>query len=355
MALEKEREDLCSVLARHSDMKQRQSNMEFLRIVSMMMVLMVHFVGATFGLPTPEELTQGVSWPVLAKVFLESASIIGVNCFVLISGYFGIRASWRGLLNFTWQCVFASLLVYVVSLSVEPFSAQGLLEAFRVYSATDLWFVPAYLVLYLLSPLINGGLASMSDRQIAYLLAALVFVNVYLGWMCGGKVNPYGYNEMQMLFLYISGYAIKRNLDWLKEVGTWMWLVLYAVAVTCVSACAFVMSSRQTFAYNSPFVFMASVSFFLIFAVRNPFYSRALNRVASSAFMVYLIHKSPFVWRYLRQWLHSFADGYDLWAFLCLSAALFVGVFTVGVVIDKLRLHLTSLVLRALGKLKMQS
>lgn len=32
-------------------MKQRNSAIEMLRILSMMMVLMVHFVGATFGLP----------------------------------------------------------------------------------------------------------------------------------------------------------------------------------------------------------------------------------------------------------------------------------------------------------------
>ena len=37
-------------------MKKRDSSLELLRIVSMLMVLTVHFVGAAFGLPTPEEL-----------------------------------------------------------------------------------------------------------------------------------------------------------------------------------------------------------------------------------------------------------------------------------------------------------
>lgn len=71
-------------------MKQRNSAIEMLRILSMMMVLMVHFVGATFGLPTREQLyalDSGVLW----KDVLESLSIVGVNCFVLISGYYGIR------------------------------------------------------------------------------------------------------------------------------------------------------------------------------------------------------------------------------------------------------------------------
>lgn len=81
-------------------MKQRNSAIEMLRILSMMMVLMVHFVGATFGLPTREQLyalDSGVLW----KDVLESLSIVGVNCFVLISGYYGIKATRRRLLDFT--------------------------------------------------------------------------------------------------------------------------------------------------------------------------------------------------------------------------------------------------------------
>lgn len=81
-------------------MKQRNSAIEMLRILSMMMVLMVHFVGATFGLPTREQLyalDSGDLW----KDVLESLSIVGVNCFVLISGYYGIKATRRRLLDFT--------------------------------------------------------------------------------------------------------------------------------------------------------------------------------------------------------------------------------------------------------------
>ena len=43
-------------------MKQRNSAIEMLRILSMMMVLMVHFVGATFGLPTREQLYAFGFW-----------------------------------------------------------------------------------------------------------------------------------------------------------------------------------------------------------------------------------------------------------------------------------------------------
>ena len=54
-------------------MKQRNSAIEMLRILSMMMVLMVHFVGATFGLPTREQLyalDSGVLWKDVLELLL---------------------------------------------------------------------------------------------------------------------------------------------------------------------------------------------------------------------------------------------------------------------------------------------
>ena len=50
-------------------------------------------------------------------------------------------------------------------------------EAVMIYSKTDLWFVPAYLALYLLSPVLNG-VRSLTDRQWVLVLSGLQFVKV---------------------------------------------------------------------------------------------------------------------------------------------------------------------------------
>lgn len=169
-------------------MKQRNSAIEMLRILSMMMVLMVHFVGATFGLPTREQLyalDSGVLW----KDVLESLSIVGVNCFVLISGYYGIKTTRRRLLDFTLWCLFASLLAYACRCVEAGCLADGFVGALLVYSKTDLWFVPAYLALFLLSPLLNAGLERLDGRRLHLMLLALIFINVYLGWFHKGGIN----------------------------------------------------------------------------------------------------------------------------------------------------------------------
>lgn len=312
------------------------SNIELLRIVSMAMVLAVHFTGAAFGLPSPDDLSSPTAM-MLGKNVVETLTIVGVNCFILISGFFGIRATWKGLLGFTFTCLFASAVVFMLYCVESGFSWVFLWESVCIYSCTDLWFVPAYLVLYLLSPVLNAGLKSLDRRKLFLFLGGLLFVNVYLGWMRGGKVNPYGYNEMQMILMYSIGWLLRRELPTLSTISVKGWIAVYLVCSAGTFFTAFFLPSRETFAYNAPFVIMASVSFFLIFAVMRPFHSKAVNWVASSAFMVYLLHKPPFIWNKLRGYLNMFYDDYSYPVFLLCVAGLFVGVFAVSILVDKMR------------------
>ena len=314
----------------------RLSNIELLRIVSMAMVLAVHFAGAAFGLPSPDDLASPTAM-MLGKNAVESLAIVGVNCFILISGFFGIRASWKGLANFTFTCLFASVVVFMLYCVENGFSWSFLFESLCVYSSTDLWFVPSYLVLYLLSPVLNAGLKSLDRRKLCLFIAGLVFINVYLGWLRGGKVNSYGYNEMQMIFIYSIGRLLRRELPVLSSMSAKWWGIVFLICSAGTFLTAFFLPSREAFAYNAPFVVMASVSFFLMFAVMRPFHSMAVNWVASSAFMVYLLHKPPFIWNKLRGYLNMFYDDYSYPVFLLCVAGLFVGVFAVSILVDKMR------------------
>lgn len=212
--------------------------------------------------------------------------------------------------------------------------ACGFLASLQVYSATDLWFVPAYLALYLLSPVLNRGLEALSGRQLHLFLAGLLFLNVYLGWLADGKINLTGYNVMQMILMYSAGFYIRFNRRRFRLPSVF-WLCGYAVATALIFLSAFY--SEKAFAYNSPFVLFSSVCLFLAFARMSPFCSVAVNRVASSAFMVYLLHKSPFVWLKLKNTLLGFDAAYSGFAFVGACVLLFAGVFIVSILVDKVR------------------
>jgi surface polysaccharide O-acyltransferase-like enzyme len=93
----------------------RQSNFELLRILAMFLVIVIHADFLSTGLPSPENYYA--DWlPVTTKVLFESISIVCVNVFILISGWFGIRSSVKSFSQFAFQCLFFYVGLYMLFL-----------------------------------------------------------------------------------------------------------------------------------------------------------------------------------------------------------------------------------------------
>lgn len=321
-------------------MDKRQSNIELLRIISMLFILVVHFDGAALGLPIIMQKSDLYNLGTISKEAIEAISIIGVNCFVLISGYFGIRFSFKGLLSFTLWCLFYSVGIYigVALIAPESFSVEGFINSFLIFSHTDLWFVPSYLGLYLLCPILNKGIENITKYQFQWTVVAIIFLNVYLGWWQDGKINPTGYNVMQMIMVYIIGryiglYGIKALK---KRQHIIMWYVIFT---SFIFTSAFFLQSTKAFAYNSPFVLGASVCFFLIFTTFE-LKNKMINYIASSAFAVYLIHKYPPIWGTLKKIIMDWASSLGYLEFTLYCILLIIATYTICIAIDKLRIYI---------------
>jgi Acyltransferase family. len=146
-----------------AQVKGRDSNMELLRIISMIFIVILHFNGFGFKYLThlPSFFSQ------IQFVFLsafESVFIIGVNLFVLISGYYGIKLSIKSIYNIFFTCLFYSVLIYMVKyvLLGDYGTLKDLIKAFLPISK-QWWFITIYFCLMLISPLLNAILRKISD------------------------------------------------------------------------------------------------------------------------------------------------------------------------------------------------
>ena len=142
----------------------RQSNFELLRITAMMLVLIVHADYWSLGVPR-FDMAASHGANVFARVLFEMLSVVCVNVFVMISGWFGIKASVRGYANFAFQCLYFMLGIYLVML----FAGQTqfcLREMARCLFGS--WFIQAYTVLYIISPVLNAYVRAASRRQLCY-------------------------------------------------------------------------------------------------------------------------------------------------------------------------------------------
>ena len=136
--------------------KQRMANMELLRIIAMAMVIMLHYLSKGNLLPgmAGEIETNGyVAW------VMETFSIVAVNVYMLISGYFlvGGRFKCSRLVQLLCQILFYSLLIPVVLvalgiLNVQDITIYQLLHYIFPTQMEHYWFITAYVIMYLLSP-----------------------------------------------------------------------------------------------------------------------------------------------------------------------------------------------------------
>lgn len=320
----------------------RLSNMELLRIVSMLMVLAVHLDGASIGLPKPAGEITGMSARDWYRLSVESVTIVGVNCFVLISGYFGINARWKSFLRLTATCLFYSVGIYLVMAATGniTWSWAKFGESFLVYTHNDLWFISAYLLLFILSPLLNAASGSMPKNRFTGTLLAFLIFTLYAGWGWHESFNQNGYTAMQLILVYLIGRYIRLYIP--QGIPSRMkCLAFYAVFTILILVQSLFCPNIWAFAYNSPFVLGASVSLFLLFRTFS-FHNRTVNIFAASAFSVYLIHKNPLVWIHLKQWTSDMWQSLSLGQFALIATAAVLAIYAACTIVDRIRILLTS-------------
>lgn len=98
-----------------SNVKIQESSIELFRIISMLLVLIVHLNGWYLGDLDSNKVydrISGINFKELYRFIVESASVVCVNCFILISGYFSIRPNFKSLYRLFTQILFFYVLAY---------------------------------------------------------------------------------------------------------------------------------------------------------------------------------------------------------------------------------------------------
>lgn len=85
--------------------KERLSNIELARVISMFFILIIHANMVSLSRPTQSDLNQDVL-STLVRYLIESIGIISVNVFVLISGWFTVKSRKESILSFLYQVIF---------------------------------------------------------------------------------------------------------------------------------------------------------------------------------------------------------------------------------------------------------
>ena len=129
---------------------KRNSNIELLRIISMLLVLVVHANFLSLSEPTHLETIES---PIISfsRYLIQSLSIVCVNVFILISGYFGIRTNLKKISSLLYQVYFWIFFIHFILNVLHLEEKRNIGEWISSFLLFDYWFIRAYIILYIIS------------------------------------------------------------------------------------------------------------------------------------------------------------------------------------------------------------
>lgn len=333
--------------------KDRESNIELLRIVCMLMIVFGHMMshGGIFenGLINKLNLFVGGA--------IRPGGKIALCCFIVISAWYNTNGNFKAakFMKIWLQVLFFNILMMLLFSvfsgdQIEPVSVGNWLGCFFPIFGNSHGFAASYLLFLLLLPLaqvVSGVLSKKNLQAITILLTLIQTFGRFLPKLIGFERGVQFPNEMNTFFViyfiavYLKKYPLSIITDTWKMIGilTFVWLFdmgynilwIYHKESEILTSAGRIINDE-----SSPFNMIAGFALFFLFKDMRVRHSLLVNKVASHTFGVLLFHDHNY-FRYVlwlgivntRSWMNDLAIsfiGHMLIAAIC--------VFISGILID---------------------
>lgn len=312
--------------------KARNSNIELLRLVLMLMVILLHFNNRTMG--GAFEFSANLPLNNFYLHFLESLSICAVNCFLIISGYFlytNTKIKTGKILDIILIVIFYRYINYFIQILFfnESFSFKHLIYLLLPMN----YFAIFYIVSYIFSPFIAKIWNNIDDKKSNILIAIifLIFILVptfldiadNLNINISDSLSPIstqgnerGYSIVQFISMLSLGMWLRK-----KSLNPSMYILIIFYLLTSLIMTFLVKHLSSIYNYCSILTVINAVLLFLIFH-KLKIENRFINFCSKSCFAIFCIHTSGFsnsLWRKYFITYEHFSNGLALtilWTFV---------------------------------------
>ena len=319
---------------------QRQSNFELLRIIAMILIVMHHWaVDSGFN------ITGNITLNRCIIQFFSIGGKVGVNVFVLITGYFMVNSRFKlkKLINIIIQ-TFTYSIIFLI-LNIKSASLMQIIISVLPVTLSQYWFITTYIFLYMLSPFINKLLQNLDKKEHEKLLIMLLVVQCVLHTLVYAHSqfsNIAWFIVLYILGAYISKYCNKENISMKKDftIAIISYLVIFASTIILEMLSAkftFLVDKTRYFAQMySIFTVITSVFLFCGFS-KIKFQNTIVNSIAGTTFGIYIIHENTFMRNII--WLDIVQGAkYTNSPYLIINAIVgVISVFVVCAIIEKIR------------------
>lgn len=284
--------------------KNRLPNFELLRIVLMLLI-----IGGHIAIWSGKLQEKGTIESTVLN-FYRCFTPVGVNAFVIITGYFGTSFNLSKLFRIDLKVCFYTWLSFLVAIYLGIHSLNPIKDVLFLFPVLTkkYWFITVYFVLCICSPFINVFLEKGSQKILGnalimggcvfYLLATVCF-------MINAEqiITDAGYGIVNFIYLYCLGYYLRHYYE--EKLNACHYLCIYFIACLGIFAVNMGMSKLMGFyfdsmiSYNTMFTLIGSFGLFMCFKNLQIGDSKLIRWLGQHTLSVYLIHMCPFISTYV--------------------------------------------------------
>lgn len=308
--------------------KNRLGNLDLLRNISMLMIIIIHALthGGVLEILEPYTLSYYLVY------ILYAITMTGVNTYILISGYFlceselDILSQIKKICSLIFKTFYYSvgvfLFLYLVGLSDAP--RFGWLSTLTPVIHGQYWFITRYIAFFIMVPFLNIGIKAIKQREHKLLIIIMSILYSFIptifhvsGWLGAEE----GYSVSWFIFLYLIASYIRK---YYKPSSKKIPLIVYLSSILLMSVSNFVIislpkipifksyntdfftkASKLFYTQSSPLTLIATISIFLCFInikINNKTLNNIICKIATGTFAAYLIHNhqdfKKIIWKY---------------------------------------------------------
>ena len=286
-------------------MKKRESNFELLKIVLIIMVIALHYFNAEKGGGLGNVNKGTLNFYIMHLG--ESACIVSVNAFVIITGYFSCKKEEINIskvIKLFSLTIFYAIFFYLIVILFNKVSISFETIKEFIFNCFNYWFLVIYCILYLLIPYINKLISSLTERQLKNLLIInILFFYLWPTVFTGVTLIDGGYGIVNFINLYLIGAYIRlyRNQNIKKRYS----LLIY-ILCTIITFFISLFFRGRAWKYVSIVNLIGSIALFEIFKSIKLDENKFINALASYTFAIFTIHVNTFITQWLyRELFHS--------------------------------------------------
>ncbi len=313
----------------------RKSNLEILRIICIFGIISMHTFGQFLSTCTGINLGYGV--------LINSIFNMGVSCFMLISGYFGVKFSAKKVVTLELMILFYGLLGQIISIAgTGNLVIKDFFKSIFPISTGKYWYMSVYMIIIFISKYIDKFLENLDRKGFRTLIFVLIlFFYIMPSFTYFEIMNDSGKGIANMFTVYLTGRYIRQYHD--DQLEARKMFAIGSVIIGCSFGINYILSLlvKDGIGAFSPFardnsitIYLGSIFFFLAFKNMKDVKSVLINKFASSVFAIYLFEGT------IRQIINHFYDisifG-DKWYLFAVIALYVLIVMTIVFIVDLLK------------------